>query len=210
MQAHENRVRKRRLRMRSGNHLQCLLCYLIVFSVPLVWQYIMLRMVYPWKLAATAPDVAAHLLAAFPFLDGWLSPIAASTADNASALRDVLAAREQVWLWALGVCAACAWLLTLLVQLIWRFANRSPILSARATARAIRSYRLTMLIVWLLNAAIAAGVWLFGVAFIAGRTLWDHLVSFGVFLLIPLAAAIVSRLAASPAISGKHAFFKRI
>lgn len=196
--------------MRSGNHLWCLFCYLIAFAAPLLWEYAMLRLVYPWKLAATAPDVAAHLLSAFPFLNGALAPVAAQTAENATMLRHVLAAREQVWLAALSLCALAAWLFTLLIQLCWRFANRSPILTARATARAIRSYRLTMLVIWAFNAAIVAGVWLFGVQFIPGRTLWDHVVSFGVFVLIPISAIIVSRLAASPAISGRHGFFKRI
>lgn len=205
-----NRMRKRRLRMRAGNPIACLLCYLIAFAIPLAWQYAAIRLIYPWKLASTAPDVTAHLLSVFPALGRWLSPVAVMTAEGTFSLRDMLAAREQVWLSVLAVCAAAAWALTLLTQLTWRFAHSSPILSARQTARAIRSYRMTMLVIWLFNAAIAAGLWVFGVQFITGRTLWDYLVSFGVFLLLPLSAAIVSRFAASPAISGKYAFFKRL
>ena len=210
LQTGSRRMRKRTLRMRSGNHVWCLLCYLIAFAIPLLWQYAAIRLIYPWKLASTAPDIAAHLLKAFPLLDGWLSPIAALTAENASALRETLAAREQVWLFALAACALVAWGLTLLLQLLWRFTHRSPILSARQTARAIRSYRIMMLAVWAFSVLLAAAVWLFGVQHIPGRTLWDYLVSFSVFALIPLSAAFVSRFAASPAISGRHGFFKRI
>lgn len=210
MQNQDNRMRKRPLRMHGSSHLACLVCYLIAFSLPLLWQYAAIRLIYPWKLAATAPDVTSHLLAAFPFLDRWLSPMAVLTGGQPFSLREMLAAREQAWLTALGLSAAAAWGLTLLIQLAWRFTHRNPVFSARRTARAIRSYRFTMVILWALNAAIAAGVWLFGVQFITGRTLWDYLVSFGIYLLNPLAAAFVSRLAASPAISGKHAFFKRL
>ncbi len=204
------RMRKRSLRMHRSNHFACLICYLVAFAIPAVWQYAAIRLIYPWKLASTAPDIAGHLLEAFPFLGRWLAPFAALTAENAAALRDVLAAREQVWLFALAACALAAWLTTLIIQLIWRFAHRSPLFSSRQTSRAIRSYRVTLLLIWALNAAAAAFLWMYGVQHIAGRTLWDYLASFGVFALIPPSAAFVSRFAASPAISGRHAFFKRI
>ncbi len=203
-------MRKRSLRMRRGNHFACFLCYLIAFAIPALWQYAAIHFIYPWKLAATAPDLTAHLLDAFPFLGQWLSPVAALTSENAGALRNVLAVREQVWIFSLAACALAAWLLTLIIQLIWRFAHRSSIFSARQTNRAIRSYRITLLIIWALNAAAAVFLWKFGVQHILGRTLWDYLVSFSVFALIPLSAALVSRFAASPAISGRHGFFKRI
>ena len=210
MQTDSRRMRKRPLRMRRGNHFACFLCYLIAFAIPVLWQYAAIRFIYPWKLASTAPDIAAHLLEGVPFGGRWIEPVAALTAENAGALRDVLAAREQVWLFVLAACACAAWLITLIIQLIWRFSHRSPLFSARRTSRAIRSYRIAMLIIWALNAAAAVFLWLFGVEHIAGRTLWDYLASFGVFALIPLSAAFVSRFAASPAISGGHGFFKRI
>lgn len=210
MHSDANRMRKRPLRMRSSSHPACLLCYLLAFSLPLVWEYTALELIYPWKLAATAPDVTAHLLAAFPFLDRWISPTVTLTGGQPFSLRDLLAVREQVWLTFLGSSAVAAWSITLLIQLLWRFMHRKPFFSARHTARAIRSYRLTMIFLWLMNAAVAAAVWVFGVQFITGRTLWDYLVCFGIYLLNPLAAAFVSRLAASPAISGKHAFFHRL
>ena len=210
MQSDATRMRRRVLRMHAGNHAVCLICYAAAFAIPLLWEYIAIRMLYPWKLASTAPDVHAHLLNAFPALDRWLSPVAVPAAGNAFSLREMLAVREENWLTALVICALAAWGLTLLVQLIWRFTNRSLLFTARKTFRAIRAYRLTMLIIWLLNAAMAFAVWHFGVQHITGRTLWDYLVSFGIYLLNPLAALFVSRFAASPAISGRHAFFKRL
>ena len=210
MQKNEMRMRKRPLRMHGSNRIACLICYLAAFAVPVVWEFIALRMLYPWKLVFTAPDVTAHLLNAFPVLGRWLTPIAATTAEGAFSLREILAAREQVWLATLALSAAFSWLMTLLIQLVWRFMHCSPVRCARRITSAIFSYRLTLVVIWLMNAAIAAVIWLFGVQHITGRTLWDYLVCFGIFLLNPLAAAFVSRFAASPAISGKHAFFKRI
>ncbi len=196
------------LRLRKGNVIACLLCYAAAFAVPVLWQYVALVLIYPWKLAATAPDAAAHLLDAFPFLP--LAELAAKTAENAAPLRDVLALREEVWLGILTACAGLCWMFTLILQLIWRFTHRKAILGARQTVRAIRSYRLTLLVIWVLNSLFAGFLWRFGVQFIPGRTLWDYAVSFGIYLLLPLAAIVVSRLAAPPAISGRHAFFKRI
>lgn len=210
MQPVHSRMRKRPLRMRRSNPIFCLLCYVIAFAVPLAWQAAAIRLIYPHKLAATAPDLAAHLLKTFPFLEKWLKPVTALTAEGSAALREVLAAREQVWLFALAACAAALWAVVLLIQLLWRFTHRSPLLGARQTSRAIRSYRLMMILLWTLCFAAGAALWLFGVRHIPGRTLWDYLVSFGVLALIPLSAAFVSRFAASSAISGKHAFFKRI
>lgn len=209
MQNNVPRMRKRTLRMHSGNRAVCLICY-AAFLLPLLWQYAALRLLYPWKLASTAPDVCAQLVNTFPALSRWLSPVAVPAAGSAFDLRAMLAVREENWLTALALSALAAWSLTLLLQLIWRFTTRSAVFAARKTARAIHTYRLTMLMVWLLNAAIAAGVWYFGVQHITGRTLWDYVVSFGIYALNPLAAAFVCRFAASAAISGKHAFFKRI
>ena len=196
--------------MRGSNHIACLFCYLVAFAIPALWEYAALALIYPRKLAFTAPDVAAQLLKTFPMLDRWLSPVDLSGVESAFSLKDLLLAREQAWLTALAASALAAWLFTLLLQLLWRFTHRSPLFTARRTWAAIRSYRMMILFVWLLNAAIAAGVWLFGAQFITGRTLWDYVVCFGIFPLLPLSAVFVSRFAASPAISGRHAFFKRI
>ena len=96
------------------------------------------------------------------------------------------------------------------MQLLWRAGQRSAIQPARATRRAIRTYRLTLLCLCAVNAAFAAVVWLAGVRWIPGRTGWDLAAYFGCYALNVLAAAAVSRLAAPPAISGRHAFFKRL
>ena len=208
MQRDANRLRT--LRMRGSNPFACLICYLTAFALPALWEYAALALIYPRKLAFSAPDVAAQLIKAFPSLETRLSPVDLLSADSPFSLKELLLVREENWLAALALSAAAAWLLTLLVQLCWRFTHRSPLFSARRTAGAILSYRLMMLGVWLLNAAIAAGVWLFGVRFITGRTLWDYLVCFGIFPILPFCAMFVSRLAASSAISGRHAFFKRI
>ena len=110
----------------------------------------------------------------------------------------------------IAAAALAAWLITLAVQLLWRAGQRSAIQPARATRRAIRTYRLTLLWLCAVNAAFAAVVWLAGVRWIPGRTGWDLAAYFGCYALNVLAAAAVSRLAAPPAISGRHAFFKRL
>lgn len=200
--------RARALRMRPGNFAVCLMCYLIAFGVPLLWEYAALRLLYPWKLAFTAPDVYTHLIKAFPVLDGWLTLPAQP--DGAFSLRELLATREEAWLGVLRFSALLSWGITLLGQLLWRFSHRRPLFGARETSRAIVSCRLMLVLIWLINAAAALGVWFAGVQFITGRTLWDYVISFGIFFLNPLAAAFVSRFAASPAISGRHSYFKRI
>lgn len=61
-----------------------------------------------------------------------------------------------------------------------------------------------------LNVAFAALVWFSGMRSIPGRNLWDALAYWGCYPLNVLAAAAVSRLAAPPVISGRHAFFRRL
>lgn len=203
-------ARKRAVRLRSSNRFKCLLCYLFCFAMPLLWQLICLRRVYPYTLAGTAPDAAGHLLAAFPTLGGRLTPHPLPQTAGAEALRAALAARENAWLRLVAVSVAAAWAFTLLMQLIWRFTHTRALQTAQATQRAVRHYRLNMLLILLINAAFAALLWLFGGRYIAGFTHWDALVYFGAYGLNVLAALLTSRLAAPPAISGKHGFFKRI
>jgi hypothetical protein len=109
-----------------------------------------------------------------------------------------------------ALCVLCAWVLTLLLQLFWRCTRRAAIQPARATQRAVHTYRLMMLFVWGASLGCAALVWQFGVRLIAGRTLWDLIAYFVFYLLLPFPAAIVSRLAAPSILSGRHAFFKRL
>ena len=99
---------------------------------------------------------------------------------------------------------------TLLLQLIWRWSHTRGLQGAKAVNRAVAHYRLSMLVILLINAALAVAVWLLGVQFIAGRGLWDYLTYFGAYGLNVIAAIVCFRLAAPPAISGKKAFFKRL
>ena len=201
------------VRLRWSNRVKCLVCYLVCFALPLLWQAAASLWIYPLKLTGTAPNVALHLQAALPFSPAPLDALARSgeaVAATPEALRAALFSREQSWLWFLAACALAAWLITLAVQLLWRAGRRSAIQPARAARRAIRTYRLTLLWLCAVNAAFAAVVWLAGVRWIPGRTGWDLAAYFGCYALNVLAAAAVSRLAAPPAISGRHAFFKRL
>lgn len=203
--------------IRYSNRCKCLLCYLLAFALPLLWLAAAVWFLYPYRLAGTAPNVAANLLALCPGLEGLLPALgqtaqACATPDGLSpeALRLALAARDQVWLLFVAGCALFAWGMTLLLQLIWRARFSSAVCAASQTAKAIRSYRLRMLLLALVNGLTAALVWLAGVRFIAGRGLWDIATYFFPYLLHLLAAWMVFRLAAPAAISGRHGFFKRL
>ena len=76
--------------------------------------------------------------------------------------------------------------------------------------RAVADYRVSMVGIIAVNAVFALALYLFGVRWIGGRTGWDYLVYFGGFVINPLAAMVCFRLAAPPAISGKHSFFVRL
>lgn len=199
----------RPLRMSSSSHMRNLLCYGICFAVPVLWQLAALEWIYPWKLAATAPDAAASLARSVPVFARLLKP-AVQAASAGETLQEVLLSREVVWHASLWLCLMAAWTVSLLLQLLWRVTHREALLGTRALRRAIFSYRFTTLLTAVVCAAAAWCVWRFGVQSIPGRTLWDYVVYFGAYPLIPLACICVSRLAASPVISGKHAFFKRL
>ncbi|MDO4349342.1 MAG: hypothetical protein Q4C35_01785 [Eubacteriales bacterium] len=205
-------VATRRIRIRRTNRLKCLACYLVCFALPPLWQLAGLWLVYPYKLAATAPNAAAALagLVPLPALKSLAQRCTEPVHATPEAIRAAMAAREQSWLAFVAACALAAWLATLVLQLIWRAASHKPTQAARATQAAILAYRLNMLVIWLCNAAIAAVVWFFGARQIAGFGLWDALCYFGVYLLNPLAAVCVSRLAAPPTLSARHGFFKRL
>lgn len=201
------------LHIRYSNRLKCLLCYLVFFSLPLAWQAAALRLIYPYKLAGTAPNAARLLADALAFPVNWLDALARScepVSASSASLRAALEAREASWFLFLTLCALAAWLLTLTVQLLWRARRTCAIQPARATRRAIRAYRLMLLALCALNVAFAALVWFSGMRSIPGRNLWDALAYWGCYPLNVLAAAAVSRLAAPPVISGRHAFFRRL
>lgn len=204
----------RRVRVRYTNHTKCLLCYLCCFAVPLLWQAAGLMLVYPYRLAGTAPSLAQNLAEAFPFLRELLSDATARSSAALAAtpreLSDALAYRELIWRCALSVWELLAWLITLVLQLVWRVTNARGLMPAAGTRRAIRTYRLMMLVIWLVNLLAALAVWALGVRFIEGRTMWDYLVYFVAYALNALAALCCFRLAAPPVLSGRGAFFKRL
>ena len=189
-------TRLRPMRIRYANRGKCLLVYLLSFALPLLWQWAALGVLYPYRLAGTAPQLPDFV------------PTAFQPADDS--FRALLFSREQNWLMLLAALALAVWLLVLVLQLLWRFTRRAHVRAFRATQRAVRAYRCLMLLIWAVCALAAAALWQLGVCRIAGRNHWDILCYFGFYLLMPLAAMAVSRLAAPRAISGKHAFFKRI
>lgn len=203
--------------IRYSNRCKCLLCYLLAFALPLLWLAAAVWFLYPCRLAGTAPNVAANLLSLCPGLEKLL-PSLTQTAQlcavpeglGGQAFRVALVARERVWLAFTTGCALLVWGLTLLFQLGWRARFSSAVGAASQTGRAIRSYRLRMILLAGINGLMAALVWLAGVRFIGDRGLWDALTYFLPYPLHLLAAWLVFRLAAPAAISGRHGFFKRL
>lgn len=173
---------KRGPHRRLSDSVKNLLCYIVCWGVAALWPYIGLRLLYPFKLVGTAPDVALPI------------PLAP----------------DARWRAFVGASLAVAWLISLILQLVWRARYARPKSVARATRGAARGYRLTLLAVLLVNLAAALWLWLMGARFITGFGLWDALIYFGALPLNVLAAALCSRLAAPPALSGRHAFFKRL
>ena len=156
--------------IRYSNRCKCLLCYLLAFALPLLWLAAAVWFLYPCRLAGTAPNVAANLLSLCPGLEKLL-PSLTQTAQlcavpeglGGQAFRVALVARERVWLAFTTGCALLVWGLTLLVQLGWRVRFSSAVGAASQTGRAIRSYRLRMILLAGINGLMAALVWLAGV-----------------------------------------------
>ena len=66
------------VRLRWSNRVKCLMCYLVCFALPLLWQAAASLWIYPLKLTGTAPNVALHLQAALPFSPAPLDALARS------------------------------------------------------------------------------------------------------------------------------------
>lgn len=206
--------RIKRLRLRTSGGIKPLLCYLISFALPVLWQYAGLWLVYPYKLANTAPAIADTLLRLLPLRPAALEAAAMEatlpTGSNPELWSAALSLRDEHWRLFVAVCFVIAWVVTLLIQLWWRLRHSKGINAAKLSRHAKHSYRFNLLLIALINAAIALLVYLSGVQHIPGRTVWDYLVYFPAYGLNVLAAMVCFRLAAPPAISGKHAFFKRL
>lgn len=204
---------KGRSRLRYSNRTKVLLCYLAAFGLPVLWMLAGLFWGYPYKLAGSAPHIAETLLGLFQGQARLATAVsAAQTSAGASPelWRQALQHREQQWLLFWTAVWTANWLLTLLLQLGWRLRHQKPCFAARNTQRAILDYRLTQTVIWAVNLAGGAALWLLGVQFVQGRTGWDYVIYFCPFLLNGLAAIVCFRLAAPPVLSGKGAFFKRL
>jgi len=206
--------RTKRLRLRTSGGIKPLLCYLICFALPVLWQYAGLWLVYPFKLANTAPAIADTLQKLLPLRSAALEAAAMEaslpTVSDPGLWSAALSLRDEHWRLFVAVCFVAAWAVTLLIQLWWRIRHSKGLNAAKLCRRAKATYRLNLLVILLTNAAVALLLYLSGVQHIPGRTVWDWLVYFPAFGLNVLAAMICFRLAAPPAISGKHAFFKRL
>lgn len=206
--------RTKRLRLRTSGGIKPLLCYLICFALPVLWQYAGLWLVYPFKLANTAPAIADTLQKLLPLRSAALEAAAMEaslpTVSDPGLWSAALSLRDEHWRLFVAVCFVAAWAVTLLIQLWWRIRHSKGLNAAKLCRRAKATYRLNLLVILLINAAVALLLYLSGVQHIPGRTVWDWLVYFPAFGLNVLAAMICFRLAAPPAISGKHAFFKRL
>lgn len=204
----------RRIKTRYSNKMKVFLCYVLAWSLALGVPMAGLVWVYPYKLVGTAPGIAENLTRALPFLAEPLrQPVeAAKLADamGARAVAETLELRDLQWRAFVGAAFAACWLVSLFMQLLWRGRYRRPLGVSRAARRAVRTYRLTLLLILLWNALGGLFLYLLGIRFIGGRTAWDWAVYMNGFGLNVVAAFACFRLAAPPAISGKHSFFKRL
>ncbi len=201
-------------KIKYHNRTKVLVCYAIAWGVALLLPYLGLAYLYPYKLAGTAPDLTAAL-SRLPFalpeaVQSALAQTALPADMEAGALTAALVARDLVWRYVVGAFTALGWAISLVWQLLWRLRFSRPRQAARTALRAVSAYRWSMLGIWAVNGLLSLCVYLVGVRWIADRALWDYLLYFGGFLLNPLAAIACFRLAAPPALSGRHAFFKRL
>ena len=206
--------KKTRFRLQYHNRTKVLLCYVLAWGLAILLPYLGLIWLYPDKLAGAAPEVSQSLLSlplALPdAVERLLQTTAYTQGMDQKALLAAMEARDLVWRYGVGGVVALAALAILVWQLLWRAKYTRPKQAARAAMRAVADYRLSMAGIVALNAVFALALYLFGVRWIGGRTGWDYLVYFGGFILNPLAAMVCFRLAAPPAISGKHSFFIRL
>jgi len=208
------RGRRRHSRVRYSNRVKVLLLYLLAWSLAMLIPLAGLVWVYPYTLAATGPALAEHAAAALPFAKGWLEEAIRETAVtegmSVASMTGALAARDLQWRVFLAGCQQVCWLVSLCLQVIWRGMYRHSLGVASVARRALRTYRITLFVVLLVNGMGALLVYFLGMRFIGGKTLWDWLISMNGFGLNLAAAWLCFRLGAPPAISGKRAFFKRL
>ncbi len=189
-------IAARRKKPRYHNRLRILLLFVLCWGVVAALIYAGLRWLYPIKLIGTAPDIAATVGQLWPWLGDTLAGLSLP--------------RETLWCCVVGGVHALAILIDLLVLGLWRIRYMRPVHIARATWRARSGCKWTLLWLVVKDAALGLLLWLTGVQFISGRMGWDYIVYFGGFPLGWLAAALCLRMGAPAAISGRHAYFKRL
>lgn len=204
----------KRVRVKYSNKTKVMICYLLCWALALSLPLAALVWVYPYTLVGTAPKLAENLGSVVPAVKQWLGETLAATAPmggaSSTAMAQATAERDLQWRIFLAGCFAAAWLISLAAQLVWRSLYRHPFQAARTGRRAVHTYRVTLLVIAGVNAAGALLVYFLGMRFISGKTHWDWLLYMDGFALNLAAAWICFRWAAPPAISGKHAFFKRL
>lgn len=207
-------LKKASTRVKYHNRTKVLLCYLLAWGLALLLPYLGLAFIYPYKLAGSAPELAQSLLNLHLTLPGLSEDALAATALTAGmaqgALTAALTARDLVWRYVVGGMVGLAAVLSLVWQLLWRARFMRPRQAAKSALKAVTGYRWAMAGIWGLNAVLALVLYLIGVRWIGGKTVWDYMVYFSGFVLVPVAAWICFRLAAPPAISGRHGFFRRL
>ena len=207
-------IKMRKRKTPYTNKTKVILCYVILWSLAVIVPLLGLWWVFPYKLVGTSPEIAKIVAEILPPVRGMLAEsirgAAFSEGMTAVELGDMIAARDLQWRVFVGGLAALLWIISLNVQLIWRSFYVRPVGITRASFRAVRSYRLTMLGILAFNAGGAFLVYAMGMQFVAGRTLWDWLIYVNGFVLNVLAAFLCFRFAAPSAISGKYSFFKRL
>ena len=187
--------------------------------------------IYPRQLINDSPDILA-LLANAPVEQGAFSPLLAPVLRFLSQTlqwllvwfpeREVLPflypalapyinpGVEYPWLLFLAVCMAASVAGSFLIMAIWRFLSRLGIRAARRARRAVWLFFIAAALVILLNAGLAALVFMFWASGrqLAAAPVWGWLMHLSLFVAVP-AVAILSAWRAAPArVSGKGCFFR--
>ena len=118
--------------------------------------------------------------------------------------------RETDWLSFIGWLMVASMAVTMLLHFFWYLwsASYSKICLSRRVSHVVIGYRVTMAVIFLVNAGLAWCLYVFGVKHIADQTLWDF-VYFFMFPPLLFAACRLFRTAAPACVSGKNCFFRR-
>ena len=90
------------LRVKYHNRTKVLLCYVLAWGLALLLPLLALVYLYPYKLAGSAPELGASLLALNVPLPQALRSALDSTGGGQAALGAAIAARDLVWRYAVG------------------------------------------------------------------------------------------------------------